>query len=517
MVRISLCLSLLAASLVQGDSPQPAKPRAKPLLESWQAVYFEGMKVGHLHFVAQQTGMGDTLRIRSSRTMNLVIKRYGSVLPVQIEQTSEETPAGKVLALGLSQQLGNSPKMMFAGTVEDGHLLLRVNEEDAVRKIPFDGKASGLYAQEMLFQSKKVKPGDKLTINSYEVVLPGPLNVQVQVKNMEKVDRMEVTRTAEGKVVAQPKPASLLRIEAVPDAINIAGNEIRLPGKVAWLGANFLPVREQFEMPGLGVLTVYTTTKEVALQEGVAPDRLPDLGLNINIPLRQTIENPYRANEAFYRITMKDKLDKVFPEDDRQKIGEKKDQELELLVRAQREPGSEENAALPGPEFLEGNSFIDSDDARIKALAKAITRNINDPWKKAQALEKWVHDSMKVSTAVGFPSASRIARDLEGDCRQHALLLAALARASGIPSRTAVGLIYVREPGRSPHFGFHMWSEVWVRGKWVALDAILGEGSVGATHIKMGDHSWAKTQTLAPLLPIAQTLGKLQIEVLAVK
>jgi hypothetical protein len=33
----------------------------------------------------------------------------------------------------------------------------------------------------------------------------------------------------------------------------------------------------------------------------------------------------------------------------------------------------------------------------------------------------------------------------------------------------------------------------------------------------MADHSWGKTQTLAPLLPIAQTLGKLQIEVVSSK
>ena len=86
-----------------------------------------------------------------------------------------------------------------------------------------------------------------------------------------------------------------------------------------------------------------------------------------------------------------------------------------------------------------------------------------------------------------------------------------------LPSRTAVGLIYVREPGRSPYFGFHMWVEVWVRGRWVALDAILGQGGVAATHLKMADHSWGKTQTLAPLLPIAQSLGKLQIDVVSSK
>ena len=38
------------------------------------------------------------------------------------------------------------------------------------------------------------------------------------------------------------------------------------------------------------------------------------------------------------------------------------------------------------------------------------------------------------------------------------VLLAALARARGIPSRAAVGLVYV---GALKGFGYHMWTEVW--------------------------------------------------------
>jgi hypothetical protein len=96
------------------------------------------------------------------------------------------------------------------------------------------------------------------------------------------------------------------------------------------------------------------------------------------------------------------------------------------------------------------------------------------------------------------------------------MLLAGLCRAVGVPSRTAIGLIYAREEGRSPVFAFHMWTEVWV-GRWVALDATLGKGGVGATHLKMVDTSWSKKTTLAPLLPVSQALGKIQIEIVSAK
>ena len=80
------------------------------------------------------------------------------------------------------------------------------------------------------------------------------------------------------------------------------------------------------------------------------------------------------------------------------------------------------------------------------------------------------------------------------------------------PGDAAVGLVYVNTRG-GPVMGFHMWTEVWVRGQWLAIDATLGEGSIGAAHIKVADHSWHDIQSLTPLLPVLRVLGKLTIEV----
>jgi hypothetical protein len=511
----SICTLLLIASLSAGQADKSAK---KPLLESWQAGYFEGIKVGHVHTVSTQTGSGESTRIRSVQTMSLVIKRYGSVMPISVQQTTEEDKDGKVLALSLSQQVGESPKIVLSGQVEGSHFLLKIGKDETVRKIPFETSSIGQYAQETLFRTRKVKSGDKLTMTSFELLLAAPITVRSVVRDLEKVDQLELRKNKEGKSVIDRTPVSLLRVDATTDPIKIAGTETQLPSKAIWLDPkSLLPQRVQFEMPGLGILTFYTTTKEAALKEGIAPDRLPDLGLNINISIKQTIDAPYKTTEAVYRITSREKLNKVFAEDDRQKVENVKDRSLELTVKAMREPGTDEKATPPGKEYLDSNLYVDSDDTRIQSLARAITRSTTDPWKKTLLIEKWVHNNMKASTAVGFPSASQIAKDLEGDCRQHALLMVALCRAAGVPARTAIGLLYVREPGRSPFFGFHMWSEVWIKGRWVAMDAVIGQGSVGATHLKMSDHSWSKTATLAPLLPISQVLGKLQIEVVRSK
>jgi transglutaminase-like putative cysteine protease len=89
-----------------------------------------------------------------------------------------------------------------------------------------------------------------------------------------------------------------------------------------------------------------------------------------------------------------------------------------------------------------------------------------------------------------------------------------MCRAVGVPSRTAIGLVHV--PAERA-MGYHMWMEVWVNGKWYALDPTLGQGRVGAAHIKITDQHWNDTQNLLPFLPLTRVLGKLEIEVLDVK
>ena len=82
-----------------------------------------------------------------------------------------------------------------------------------------------------------------------------------------------------------------------------------------------------------------------------------------------------------------------------------------------------------------------------------------------------------------------------------------MCRAEGVPSKTAIGLIYA-DTKTGPALSFHMWTEVWVRDQWVPIDATLGRGYVGATHLKICDHSWHETQTLTPMLPLLRVLPR---------
>ena len=107
------------------------------------------------------------------------------------------------------------------------------------------------------------------------------------------------------------------------------------------------------------------------------------------------------------------------------------------------------------------------------------------PWQMAVKFEQFVHNYInRKDFSQAFASAVEVADTREGDCTEHAVLLAALCRARGIPARTAIGLVYV------PHdqgFGYHMWTEVYINNSPLPSGAttdVVPEGPGKAESVK---------------------------------
>jgi transglutaminase-like putative cysteine protease len=268
-------------------------------------------------------------------------------------------------------------------------------------------------------------------------------------------------------------------------------------------------------MPELGTITMYRGTREAAMAPAT---QLTDIGPRSFIRLNRLIERPYDTKTAVYRITVKGDEDPAttFAEDNRQTVKNVQGSTFDLHVQAVRSPQPMDHPSEAKEEFTKSCFYLNSDDARVKELAAKAVAQEKDPWRKAQWIERWVHDHVTLDNSVPFAGADKVAENLKGDCRHKAMLAAALCRAVGVPSRTAVGLVYTNDRQSGPVMAFHMWAEVWVSGQWVAIDGTLGQGSVGADHIKIADASWYETQSLTPLLPVARVLGKVSIEVLTV-
>ncbi len=500
---------LFVAFALRAD-PTPAPKLVK---ETWDAVYIEGAKAGYFQTTTREIERDGQKFLACNQAMRIGVKREGQVVTLRIDNGDEETPDGKVVGVSMTQYAG-AGKLAQTGRVEDGQLILRTSAGGEVRKTPWDGSVIGLVRQEHIFQEKKVKPGDHFSYASYEPTLQVVATMQVTVKEPEEVDVLEAHGTKAERVKKK-----LVRVEVVPDKVKVDGRPLQLPGMTGWLDDHLQIIRSETNQEGLGRFTVFRTTQAVAEEEGAAPALLPDLLINNLIPLNRTIPHPATAKEVVYHIHLKgdDDPTDAFSQDARQKAMNIDGEAFDLRVRAVRDPLETTDGKGPGAEFLKSTYFLDSGNDEIKALATKIVGDETDPWRMAQRIEKWVHEHMKVSTAIDYIPASHTVADLRGDCRQYAMLTAALCRAAKLPARTALGLVYDKDAAKGPVLAFHMWTEVWVQGQWMGIDAVWGEGGVGADHIKITDHSWSDTKTLAPLGAVTRVMGKIQVEVKEVK
>jgi transglutaminase-like putative cysteine protease len=146
------------------------------------------------------------------------------------------------------------------------------------------------------------------------------------------------------------------------------------------------------------------------------------------------------------------------------------------------------------------------------AQAKEAAGDETDPWKVAVALEAYVHRAVTMKDFTqAFATAAEVAANREGDCKGHAVYLAALARARKIPARVAAGLVYMPQ---SQTFGCHMWTEVYVAGRWIGLDGTLAHGGLGGGHLQLMHSPLAGAAAYNIFFPVVLVVGRMKVEVL---
>lgn len=138
-------------------------------------------------------------------------------------------------------------------------------------------------------------------------------------------------------------------------------------------------------------------------------------------------------------------------------------------------------------EFLEDATqpafWLQSDApelANIGARAKARDQTETEIM---QALTRRAFRHLREINFTGHVSALETYNRRTGDCTESAVLLAALGRAAGIPTKVASGIVYSRERyhGTSNVFMPHAWTLAYVDGEWRSFDAALEE--FDTTHI----------------------------------
>jgi hypothetical protein len=144
-----------------------------------------------------------------------------------------------------------------------------------------------------------------------------------------------------------------------------------------------------------------------------------------------------------------------------------------------------ENLTALQKVFLKPGPFIQSDDPKIRDLVQDILRDqpAADPLTRAEKLMNWVYTHIEKRPVLSLPDALSTLDNKVGDCNEHAVLLAALGRAAGIPTRIEAGLVYLK--GR---FYYHAWNLMYL-GQWVTVDPIFGQLPADVSHLRLATGS----------------------------
>jgi len=494
-VKHSMCAEGVFAAEVAADNASAEKPLMPR--ESWDSCFLQGGRIGYAHPVVRRGAVDGRPPLATENTIRLSLKRAGFPAEQEMRTAGVETPEGQLISFACDMKLGPAP-IRIAGTVRGDKLEIETTAAGgAVSRrsaIPWSADYGGPFAAEQSLLRRPMPPGQKRTVKS---LMP-------QLDQVEVAD-VELAAKDFEPVALQNGTYQLLRIDTVT----------RFPGGQTIEGSMWTDRTGDALKTHLRAMNMetYRTTRADALEKTDAVG--PDLFSSLMVRLDRPLVNPHQTRRVRYRVHL-DGGDPagVFPTGATQALRSLDAETAELTVWAIR-PGRKDGnpdapADPPADDDRRPNTFIQSDDPIIQAEAEKAAGDAKDPWATACALERYVHREIeRKDYTQAFATASEVAKTRQGDCTEHAVFLAALARARGIPARVAVGLVYAEG---EQAFLYHMWTEVYVEGRWIPLDGTLARGGIGAAHLKIAESSLKSA--FGAFLQVMQAAGRLRIEVI---
>ncbi|MGD9722457.1 MAG: transglutaminase family protein [Pirellulales bacterium] len=464
--------------------------------DCWDALFLKGARIGYGHTLVRKVERNGRKLVETDALSHLQLTRFGQPVEQDLKLATLETPEGQLLEFRTEVAMGPGP-VVTTGHVDGDLLLIDIDDQgQRVRSaVPWSDSLRGFLGVEQSLAGQPLEPGQKRALRMLMPLLNDVADVELAAGDYESTPVMG-------------RPKKLLRIESVARLSD--GNVM----------AETLWVDEQGEILKRRIAGLdqesHRTTEALAKAQAGATAPTIDIGADTIVPVAQPLAGAHQANELHYQVELAEgDPAKIFASGPTQSVRSTGPHTAEITVRALSPAAAASStpaAARPDERYTAANSVLQVADPEIQKMAAAARGAETDPVKIALALEKYVHDALSINDFTqAFSSAAEVAKSRTGDCTEHAVLLAALARAAGIPSRVAIGLVYVE---RAHGFGYHMWTEVYLNGQWVPLDATLGQGGIGAAHLKLVDSSLDGTTAYSAFLPVAQVVGQLQIKAL---
>jgi Transglutaminase-like superfamily len=465
---------------------------------TWESCYVRGDKVGYIATTVREVHAANRQLVEVDSDSQIGIRRFGDRNQINLHTTSVETPLGEVRSFSFTTEMGGKP-VTVSGKVAGRLLSLETQTGSKVEKstMVWQTDIKGFQGIEHSLEREPMQPGE---IREMAVLVP--LGNRVIAASAELTARnLEETKLLEGS-------QELLHIDCQLTLGDTKGKGLQ---SVIWTDKQGRSIKTF--LAGIDQET-FRTTREQALEP---PQGMHfDLGHDTVVKVDRELPPAGETRRAVYRVEIEgDDPSELFAHTANQQVTKLGPNTAEIIVTAPQYENPSGGVASPGdspptPDDSSPNNMLQSDDPTIVSMAASARGDLRDPLAVARALEAYVQRTVTDKNFTqAFATALDVADSHQGDCTEHAVLLAALARASGLPARVVMGLIYVpREHG----FAYHMWTEIYDGHRWLPLDATIGKGKIGAGYLALSTSNLKGAAEVATLISIVQLIGKLKIE-----
>ncbi len=459
------------------DAGRPAAAAPSPLAswphrELWTGIVFNGQKVGFTRReVRPAPGSPGRYEIESEAAIRLQFLGFDK----------------RVSLRSLERVRGDLTLESFRYAHETDGSLMEVSGVLQKKDLVFSVKANGSETRKTLVAEEPLYPASVLTM------LPVMHGLEVGAKARYSVFSGETQAIAAAEQEIQAYETSgLFAGTAYRTVTRMLGLET-----LTWIAADGRPLLER-GMNGvmISALESEATAKSYLLEASLAKrDALVDFSL---IP-SASLEAPRRLSGL--EIVLEDLPEGFAVPSEGGQACARSGARLACRIDRSAAPARGEPKRYLAPSLAAPSNL-----GQIRDLARQIIRKSKGEEDAIRLLLQWIEENIAKEAIDGF-TAIDVLRERRAECQGHAYLLAALARASGIPARIVNGIAY-----SEAHRGFlyHTWNELWIGGGWRPVDATFGQAHADATHLKL-----LEGEAAADLMPLAGLIGRIRVVSLA--
>ena len=432
---------------------------AAPADDQWFTVLLDGRKIGSF----ESTREVRNGQVITSQTLDLSIERAGTAVGLTSKETTEETTDGKPIAFQALSKLSGG-ETTIEGTVHGDKATVKTTTGGATQTREIDWPKGAMLPEGLRLAglAKGLAPGTRYSALAFQPSSLDVAEIDTHIGDKEAVDL----------------PGGTKMLTAVEQTMLLGGSPVK---SRLWVDAE--ETVHKLTMPVIGVDLVLLACDRAC---ATAPNQGTDIFDRTIMESPRALTRSELDHGIRYVLAPSDGGAALkLPDTGEQRVAIQGDTLVVEIAPAPRNADEKK----PDPADYAPNDWLQSKAPEVESLAKKAAAGAHGPGAEMKQLETFVRGYISNKTlGVGYASALEVVHKPEGDCTEHAVLLAALGRSLGIATRVVDGLAYAPGfAGRQRVFVPHAWVQAWINDRWQSFDAALPGFDAGHIALSVGD------------------------------